>query len=393
VPYNHQTLTSVLRDYYVKHKNKFYPLQQNIQTLSLEHVLEANEALYTNTVLQIGDCAENVATMTPSYWSKQLDFYTRMGALVGEKTAVFGRFGGQFIKPRGQLFQNMVSGLDNKNSQAVLNYLGDGLQNWPNPELNYHTTQQALGCIDAFAHWRTLPHHTAKAKKETIWNAKEALWLDLEKGYTKHNLSGKTLISWHGQSTFLWIGYRSWLSPEYKELLDYVSRLANPLGIKIGEHSNPENLIVYIQHCLKQNPNRTILLINRFSIDSIQKFYDMATKLDPYLQHSKQTNHVYWIIDPMHGHTNTYTDGNKIRYINHLIQFSQTCIDWHTRKGIPWRGFHLEATFEDVAECMYQPDHTIVSGIVSTQRYYQSKCDPRLNGEQTRQFLTHFFNF
>jgi 3-deoxy-7-phosphoheptulonate synthase len=93
-----------------------------------------------------------------------------------------------------------------------------------------------------------------------------------------------------------------------------------------------------------------------------------------------------WMCDPMHGNTITAADGRKTRYLSdmrhELIRFQECAQAADVVAG----GVHLEATVDDVRECLAD-DCDFRDG----RDAYTSLCDPRLTTRQAIDLLQSWY--
>jgi 3-deoxy-7-phosphoheptulonate synthase len=89
---------------------------------------------------------------------------------------------------------------------------------------------------------------------------------------------------------------------------------------------------------------------------------------------------VLWVADPMHGNTESTSNGYKTRRFANISGELDQAFDIHAAAGTRLGGVHLELTGEDVTECTGG-----ARGLVDADldRAYKSMVDPRLNYEQS----------
>src|SRR5262249_30710972 len=88
---------------------------------------------------------------------------------------------------------------------------------------------------------------------------------------------------------------------------------------------------------------------------------------------------VLWVCDPMHGNTESLSNGVKTRRFDHILAELEQAFDLHEELGSYLGGVHFELTGEDVTECVGgargPPEEAL-------QRAYRTQVAPRLNYEQ-----------
>jgi 3-deoxy-7-phosphoheptulonate synthase len=106
----------------------------------------------------------------------------------------------------------------------------------------------------------------------------------------------------------------------------------------------------------------------------------VAEKLPALLEAVKREGRrVLWICDPMHGNTESTSNGYKTRRFRNIRSELEQAFDLHAAAGTRLGGVHLELTGEDVTECLGGARELTESDL---ERAYRSTVDPRLNYEQ-----------
>ena len=88
---------------------------------------------------------------------------------------------------------------------------------------------------------------------------------------------------------------------------------------------------------------------------------------------------VLWVCDPMHGNTESTSDGTKTRRFDNVVAELESSFKVHESMGSHLGGVHLELTGENVTECTGGA-RGLTDGDLA--RDYKSTVDPRLNYEQ-----------
>ncbi|MGH3661074.1 MAG: class II 3-deoxy-7-phosphoheptulonate synthase [Micromonosporaceae bacterium] len=203
----------------------------------------------------------------------------------------------------------------------------------------------------------------------TLYCSHEALALEYDRALTRIVGSQAYGLSGH----FLWIGDRT------RQLdgahLDFISRIANPIGVKLGPTSSPD---LAVELCEKLNPDNIpgrLTLISRMGNDKVRH------TLPPIVEKVTAAGcKVVWQCDPMHGNTVESSNGYKTRHFDRIVDevlgYFEVHRDLRTHPG----GLHVELTGEDVTECLGGPqslqDHHLPGR-------YETACDPRLNTQQS----------
>jgi len=148
--------------------------------------------------------------------------------------------------------------------------------------------------------------------------------------------------------------------------------IANPIGVKVGPKSTPDNIAAVVKILNPSNEPGKICLISRLGYRDVKRLLPLHIK-------TIQAKHlkVLWLCDPMHG--NTYISsrkGLKTRSFDHiLIELIET-FRCHEDNDSHLGGVHFELTGENVTECVGGPQDLSDSDLLER---YTTYCDPRLN--------------
>ncbi|HTL13547.1 MAG TPA: 3-deoxy-7-phosphoheptulonate synthase, partial [Thermomonas sp.] len=93
----------------------------------------------------------------------------------------------------------------------------------------------------------------------------------------------------------------------------------------------------------------------------------------------REGRRVLWICDPMHGNTESTSNGYKTRRFDNIRGELERAFDLHAAAGTRLGGVHLELTGENVTECLGGARELTE---LDLQRAYRTTVDPRLNYEQ-----------
>jgi 3-deoxy-7-phosphoheptulonate synthase len=160
--------------------------------------------------------------------------------------------------------------------------------------------------------------------------------------------------------------------------------IRNPIGIKVGPTTSPEDLQNLV---LRLNPSKEpgkITLITRYGADQVKHYLPLHIAA---LKEIHYESNVVWCCDPMHGNT-TETQVNdasgrsiclKTRLYQSIISELQRTLDEHLAQGTFLGGVHLELTGDPVTECLGGSMELQANEL---QNNYQTQCDPRLNAMQ-----------
>jgi 3-deoxy-7-phosphoheptulonate synthase len=204
-----------------------------------------------------------------------------------------------------------------------------------------------------------------------FYSSHEALVLDYEKPLTR--VDSRTGKLYDVSAHFVWVGDRT------RQLdgahLDFVSRISNPVGVKIGPNTSPAEISQILEMLDPEKNAGRVTFISRMGVDKIKE------ALPPLMTASFKDGHKpLWVCDPMHGNTRTASTGHKTRefadVLGEVVGFFDVC----RILGIHPGGIHIELTGDDVTECTGGMEGLLDQDLPSR---YETACDPRLNRVQS----------
>ena len=211
--------------------------------------------------------------------------------------------------------------------------------------------------------------HDAALDGVELYASHEALILEYERALTRVEDGRAYDLSGH----FVWVGERTRQMDGAH--LDFVSRIANPIGVKLGPTTTPEFAAELVERLDPHNEPGRLTLISRMSNAKVRD------ALPPIVEKVQSTGHlVVWQCDPMHGNTEETADGVKTRHLDRIIDEVDGFFDVHSELGSHPGGLHVELTGDDVTECI---GGTAELTAADLGRRYETACDPRLNIEQS----------
>jgi 3-deoxy-7-phosphoheptulonate synthase len=158
-----------------------------------------------------------------------------------------------------------------------------------------------------------------------------------------------------------------------------LAEVANPVGCKLGPTTTADQLA---ELCARLDPDRQpgrLVLIARFGADQVE------LKLPPLVRAVTALGHpVVWMCDPMHGNTVSVA-GRKTRRVRDVLAEVAGFVAAVRGAGGWPGGVHLEATPEDVTECLDRPGGRVTED--DLDRNYTTACDPRLNSDQMQEVV------
>ena len=203
-----------------------------------------------------------------------------------------------------------------------------------------------------------------------FFTSHEGLHLDYEQAQTRQV---PRRAGWYNLSThFPWIGDRTHNVDGAH--VEYFRGISNPDGVKIGPGMTRDWLQDLVAALNPTNKPGRLTLIHRFGAKEIEE------RLPDLINAVKQTGSpVLWVCDPMHGNTESTSDGVKTRRFDNIVAELEAAFRVHEAMGTYLGGVHLELTGENVTECTGGA-RGLTDGDLA--RAYKSTVDPRLNYEQ-----------
>ena len=368
-------------------------------------------------LLQGGDCAETFADATADRIRNRVKTLLQMAVVLtyGASMPVIkmGRMAGQFAKPRS-------SDSETREGLTLPAYRGDAVNGYdftsesrtPDPKRllqAYNTSASTLNLIRAFtmggfadlrsvhewnkgftdnpanSRYEVMAREIDKAIKfmaacganfselrtTEFYTSHEGLLFDYERPMTR--IDSRTGTPYDTSAHFIWIGERT------RQLdgahVDFLSRVRNPLGVKLGPSTSVDDVMALIE---KLDPNREpgrLTFITRMGTGKIR---EALPKLVEAVRDSGAQP--LWITDPMHGNGITTKNGYKSRRFDDVMDEVKGFFEVHRALGTFPGGVHVELTGDDVAECLGGSEHIDEKTLESR---YESLCDPRLNHSQS----------
>ncbi len=368
-------------------------------------------------LLQGGDCAETFAGATAEAIRNRVKTILQMAVVLtyGASMPVIkmGRMAGQFAKPRS-------SDTETRGGVTLPAYRGDIVNGYdftpesrqPDPRRlvqGYHTAASTLNLIRAFTQggfadlrqvhswnrgfasnpanhrYEKLAGEIDKAirfmlaagadfdelKRVEFYSSHEGLLMDYERPMTRIDSRNGTPVN--TSAHFIWIGERTRALDGAH--VDYFSRIRNPIGVKLGPSTTPDDMERLID---KLDPNREpgrLTFVTRMGAgrvrDALPPLLEAITGLDA---------NPLWITDPMHGNGLTTPTGYKTRRFDDIVDEVQGFFEAHRAAGTYPGGIHIELTGDDVTECLGGSEQIDEADLATR---YESLCDPRLNHMQS----------
>jgi 3-deoxy-7-phosphoheptulonate synthase len=394
------------------------PLVTSWEILALKkQIADAQEG--KRFVLQGGDCAESFSDCESGLISNRLKVLLQMSLVLvhGLRLPVVrvGRFAGQYAKPRstdtetrgdvtlpsyrGDFInqpefteeartpdpRRMVKG--HARSAMTMNFVralvDGGFADLHHPEYwdldwvkhsplseDYHRMVAAVG--DAVRFMETISGESLhNLNRADFYTSHEALLLPYEEAITRQV---PRQWGWFNLSThFPWIGMRT--AALDGAHVEYFRGLRNPVAVKIGPSVNVDQLLKLADVLNPDNEPGRLTFIQRMGAAKVEE------KLPALVQAvQREGRRVLWICDPMHGNTESTSNGFKTRRFDNIQSELDCSFDIHAALGSRLGGVHLELTGENVTECLGGARELTE---IDLERAYRSTVDPRLNYEQS----------
>ncbi len=368
-------------------------------------------------LLQGGDCAETFAAATADQIRDRVKTILQMAVVLtyGASMPVIkmGRMAGQFAKPRS-------SDSETRGDITLPAYRGDIVNGYEfTPESRaadpsrlvrgYHTAASTLNLIRAFTQggfadlrqvhsWNqgfarnpanVRYEHMAREidraikfmmacgadfealKRTEFYTSHEALLMDYERPLTR--IDSRTGTPYATSAHFLWVGERT-RQPDGAHI-DFLSRVRNPLGVKLGPSTTPAQVLELIDRLDPDREPGRLTFITRMGAGRVR---DVLPDLLEAVKASDATP--VWVSDPMHGNGLTTPTGYKTRRFDDVVDEVKGFFEAHRLAGTHPGGIHIELTGDDVTECLGGSEQIDESALATR---YESLCDPRLNHMQS----------
>ena len=208
-------------------------------------------------------------------------------------------------------------------------------------------------------------------RRVDFYSSHEALILEYEKALTR--IDSRTGNAYDVSGHFLWIGERT------RQLdgahLDFAAKIHNPIGIKLGPKSTPEDALTLINILNPSNEPGRLTFITRMGAGLVRE------KLPVLVEAVRDSGaQVLWVCDPMHGNTYEAPSGYKTRRFDDVLDEVRGFFEVHKSLGTHPGGIHIELTGDDVTECVGGGEKISEKDLANR---YETACDPRLNHTQS----------
>ncbi len=364
-------------------------------------------------LLQGGNCAETFAECTEPALRATLKTLLQMAVVLTYGASVpvvkMARVAGQYAKPRSS--PTDASGLPSYRGDMVNDLAANAEARVPDPRRILRAYQTAAATLNVLRAYAT--GGMADLRRVHDWNRTfvrdspageryEALAREIDRalafmracGVRDDTLHGAELYASHealildyeraltrveGDRPYDLSGHLVWVGERTRALggahIDFVSRVANPIGVKLGPTTTPE---VAAELAARLDPDRVpgrLTLITRMGSTRIRDV------LPAIVQKVTAGGHlVVWNCDPMHGNTVESASGYKTRHFDRIVDEVLGFFEVHRELGTHPGGIHVELTGADVTECLGGAQRISDADLAGR---YETACDPRLNTQQS----------
>ncbi len=367
-------------------------------------------------ILQGGDCAERFKDCTAKVLKRKLQVLLQMSMVLTYATRKpvtrIGRLAGQYAKPRSANEEtvgtrkmpvyrgDLVNGYDAGDearrpnptrmlegyyhATASLNYIRalieGGFADLHHPEQwdleflekspegdSYRRIADAITDAIHFMDTVGATDVAEKLRRIAFYTSHEALLLPYEEALTRMD---DNETAYNLGAHYLWLGYRTCTLDGAH--VEYLRGIENPIGIKVGPGLDSHTLLALLAVLDPRKTPGRITLITRFGANTVRK------SLPSVINSVQKAGHpVLWCCDPMHGNTETASDGRKTRRTANIFSEIEQTFAIHGDSHSCLGGVHFELTGDVVTECIGNNEEQDLCG------RYDTACDPRLNAEQS----------
>lgn len=381
----------------------------------------ANVARGKAFLLQGGDCAESFAEFNEpnlrNFFRVLLQMTVALMYGSGHQVVKVGRIAGQFAKPRSAPTEtvngiempayrgDMVNAMDADEtgrkadperllrvyyqSAATLNFLRslarggyaslNRINSWnmdfvsqsPQGRRFQDLVDRINECLRFIEASTVHLDEVSQFSEAEFYTSHEALLLNYEEPLTRQD---RETGEWFNCSAHMvWIGDRTRNIDGAH--IEYMRGIANPIGVKVGPTTNPDELLKLIDLLNPEDEPGRLVLIARMGAAKIGELFP------PILRRvAQEGRQVIWSCDPMHGNTVKSPSGIKTRHFNQILSEVRSFFAIHQAEGTYAGGVHFEMTGQDVTECLGGAQ--AISEVDLRNRYH-THCDPRLNASQS----------
>ena len=389
-----------------------------------QHLAEAQEG--KRFILQGGDCAETLADCQPQVISNKMKILLQMSLVLVHSTMKpvtrIGRMAGQYAKPRSKAWEvrqtddgevklpNYFGDLVNRSefdaasrkfdptlmltgyqhAAMTLNFVRSltegGFADLHHPEFwDLSFFENADLSDELRAEYRASSADLSRALRfmEALGELSVAALTRVEfytchEGLNLHYEAAQTHPVPRRSGHWLLTTHLPWIGERTRQLdhahVEFFRGIRNPVGVKVGPTATVEDVTGLCDALNPEDEPGKLVLISRMGVANVRE------RLRPLLEGVRDAGRrVLWVVDPMHGNTQSTPSGYKTRSFEDIQNELAWTLDAHAEAGTILGGVHFELTGDDVTECMGG-----AAGITEADLAinYATACDPRLNYRQ-----------
>jgi 3-deoxy-D-arabino-heptulosonate 7-phosphate (DAHP) synthase class II len=314
-------------------------------------------------LLQVGDCVEPFADLTPEAVERKLAVYSDLACELRDRLALpavlVGRIAGQFVKPRS-------SPTERRGTLELTSFRGHGVND--TPFTAEHRTPDPERLLQGYL--RALAAAERVRAGRNAYTSHEALLLGYEDALRRAGTAGELYAS---SAHLLWVGERT------RQLdgahLAFLAGITNPVACKCGPTMTPADLVAVCRTLNPHNVPGRLTLVTRLGARHVRA---ALPALIGAVRDAGQE--VLWACDPMHGNPYVSVPGGlRARDFDEIADEVRGYVEVHRVLGSWPGGLHLECAAEPVTECLGGPDHVTPDRV---PLHYTTQCDPRLSPGQ-----------
>jgi 3-deoxy-7-phosphoheptulonate synthase len=368
-------------------------------------------------LLQGGDCAETFSANTDEGLRSKVRTLLQMAVVLTYGASVpvvkVGRLAGQYAKPRSADIE-ALTGLPSYRGDAVNELHGDRTPDPSRMVRAYANSAAALNLIRGLATGGyadlTAVHDWNKdfVKRSPAGQRYEVLARDIDRALAFMRACGlqlQELPQTHGvelyasheallleyeralirpddltQRPYDLSGHLLWVGERTRAVngahVDLLSRIANPIGVKIGPSALPTDVIELMERLDPDRVPGRLTLITRMGAAKVR---DVLPDIIGAVDKARGADAVVWCCDPMHGNTQETLSGYKTRHFDDVMDEVRGFFEVHAELGTHPGGVHVELTGDNVTECLGGAEALTDADLAGR---YETACDPRLNTSQ-----------
>jgi len=346
----------------------------SIKEINKFRQLVAKAALGEYFLIQLGACAESLYQCDKDSTHAKLSFIRQLSDFFQKKTE------GKVLQVGGisdQYVECMNNSYEIFQNKRIYPYFDD-MTNQLHKKYRYPDPWRMLLSYSCSASiYKEIHQWNCELKsEEKIYTSHEASLLHYEYALTR--LDKCTGLYYNRSAHLPWLDKHTLQSHQH---INYLKNIANPIAVKVGPDTPIKKLIKIIKLLDPDYLPGRITLIPRLGARSVQRILPQLIE-----EVEKTKRNILWSCDPMHGNTEISSSGTRIRRLSNIVEEINCSFLIHRKMGSQLNAIHLEATHQDIMECM---NYESTYHGIDLNKNYKSLPDPRLNFEQTVHVIQH----